>query len=287
MKKKIYVIFHPNKFIGIPICIISTILLIIVFSYHLEYTPLAYTSYFLSTYALILFIIWFIKACKFSSDEIKRTKTYKWYDKNRNTITKYTLIVSSFINLSFGVFEFAMGLYYKSWWLITFAVYYLILCYMKVFLLKDVKEFGSNLKQEYKKLKNTGYTLLLLNAILMGIIILVLYQNSSNTYSNNLIYGVALYDFYLIIIAIINVCKYKKNKSPVISASKCISLSVAMISMLSLEVSMIYQFGENTTNFKLIMVSITGFAVTMINTIESIIMIKKANNNLHSKIKRT
>lgn len=55
--------------------------------------------------------------------------------------------------------------------------------------------------------------------------------------------------------AVINVCKYKENKRPIISASKCISLSVAMICMLSLEVAMIYHFGDNNSNFKLIMVS--------------------------------
>ena len=72
----------------------------------------------------------------------------------------------------------------------------------------------------------------------------------------------------------------KKNKSPIISASKCVTLSVAMISILSLEVAMIYEFGENSVNFKVIMVSCTGFTIAIINTIMSIIMIVKANNKL-------
>ena len=260
-----------------PTCIFSTILLIYVLGINVEKNIISYIAYLLSTYSLILFIIWFIKVCRFSSDKIKKTILYKWYIKNSNTITKYSLILSSIFNLAFGVFEFFTRLYYRSWWFITFAIYYLILCYMRLFLIKGTKNFGTNLKLEYKKLKSTGYTLLLLNIILTGIIILVLHQNKTISYSNNLIYGVALYDFYLIIVAIVNVLKYRKNKSPIITASKCISLSVAMISMLSLEVAMIYQFGENDANFKQIMVSFTGFTIVIINTIMSIIMIKKAN----------
>ena len=42
------------------------------------------------------------------------------------------------------------------------------------------------------------------------------------------------------------------------SASKFINLTVAMIAMLSLEVAMIQQFGDNDPNFKIIMTGIMG-----------------------------
>ena len=60
-------------------------------------------------------------------------------------------------------------------------------------------------------------------------------------------------------------------------ASKCINLTVAMISMISLEVAMIYQFGSNDSNFKLVMTSITGFCVVLINSLMSIFMIAKVS----------
>lgn len=176
-----------------------------------------------------------------------------------------------------------MGLYYKSWWFVTFSIYYLVLYYMKSTLLKGINQFGTNLVLEYKKIKRIGYNLLFLNFVLIGIIILVLSQDKSNVYPNNLIYGVAFIDFYLMIVAVINICKYKNNKSPIIKSSKCISLFAAMISILSLKVAMINEFGENTTNFKLIIVSLTGFVITLINTIISVKMIIKANKVLENK----
>lgn len=242
---------------------------------NLEEDIISYISYILSAYSLTLFIIWFIKTCKFSSNEIKSTNIYKWYSKNNKIVVKYSIAFSMIFNLIFGLFELVIGIYYKSWWFITLSLYYLILCFMKLSLIVGTKRFGEDKKIEYKKLKNTGIILLFLNIILTCMIILILTQNKYNTYSGYLIYVVALYDFYLIITAIINVFKYKNSDSPVISASKCISLTVAMISMLSLEVAMIYEFGENDTNFKLIMTSCTGFGITLINTIMASIMIYK------------
>lgn len=76
-------------------------------------------------------------------------------------------------------------------------------------------EFGKNMAQELKKLKQIGTILLLLNVILIGIIILIIHQNQTIEYPGYLIYIVAMYDFYLIISAFINVLKNHTKNSPV------------------------------------------------------------------------
>ena len=285
MKKIINQILFPSKFIAIPFCLFSVALLVNVFSIHLEGTLISYISYLLSTYSLILFVIWFIKTCKFTTDEIKKRKLYKTYNKNINLINKYAIIISSLVNLLFGIFELITGIYYKSWWFITLAIYYLILCFMKILLLKNIKHLGENIKKELKKLKNTGIILLLLNIVLTEIIILTIKYDHYINYQGYLIYAIALYDFYLIICAVINVIKYRYYNSPIIIANKCISLTVAMISMLSLEIAMISKFGNNETNFKFIMISLTGLAIVIINSIMSIIMIIKSNEKRKNKSK--
>lgn len=285
MKKALLKIFYPNKFITLLLCIFSAGLLIFVFCAHLEENPISYIAYLLSSYSLILFIIWFYKACKFSSNYIKETKLYKFYRNHSHVIIKISLILSAIINLIYGIFKLVMGIYYTSWWFITFAIYYLILWFMKISLIKDTNHFGENINKEYKKLKNAGIVLLLLNVVLIGMIVLIITKDHYVLYSGYLIYAMALYDFYLIITAIINVVKHKNNASPAISASKCISLTVAMISILSLELAMIYQFGNDDVNFKLIMTSCTVLGITLINSIMAIIMIYKGSkrNNLFDK----
>lgn len=108
-------------------------------------------------------------------------------------------------------------------------------------------------------------------------IILIIKQNQIITYPGYLIYIVAMYDFYLIISALVNVFKYRKKNSPILISSKCINLTVAMISMISLEVAMIYQFGSNDSNFKLVMTSCTGLGVAIINSFMAVYMIFKSN----------
>ncbi len=281
MKKIFKNIFFPSRIVGLVLFNVAFGLLIYVFSFHLENTPLAYISYLLSTYALIIFCIWFFKICKFSNNAIKKSKLYNLYKKHELLITKIFLALSLFLNFVYGIFKLGTGIYYMSWWFITFAVYYLILCLMKLSIIKDIKnEVGIDLKSEYKKLRLTGITLLFLNLILTGMIVLIIRQNQEINYAGFIIYIVALYDFYLIISAIINVIKYRKNHSPLLASSKCINLTVAMISMISLEVAMVSEFGTNDSEFKILMTSIMGFVVCLINTVMSIYMIIIANKKL-------
>ena len=281
MKKILSKLFVPNKIIGFIIFNISFGLLIYVFAFHLENTPIAYISYLLSTYALIIFIIWFYNICEFSNKAIKKSKTYELYKNHELLITKFSLVFATLLNFVYGIFKLGTGIYYMSWWFIIFAIYYLILCLMKLSIVKDIKnEVGKNLKKEYKKLKLIGITLLFFNLILSGMIILIIKQNQEITYAGFIIYIVAMYDFYLIISAVINVIKYRKDHSPLLASSKCINLTVAMISMISLEVAMVSEFGTNDSEFKMIMTSIMGFVVCIINTSMSMYMIFIANKKL-------
>lgn len=288
MKNVIHKFFHPRLGIGIPVFILGFALLIYVFIFHLEEEPIAYISYLWSTYALTIFCIWFYKACKFSTNFVKEnSKLYKTYYHHHEVLTKVSLLVSFFLNFIYAMFKLSSGIYYKSEWFITFAIYYLLLCFMRISLVVSVKKssFGKDLKKEYQKQKHTGIILLLLDLILSGIIVLIIHQNQTIIYPGYFIYIVAIYDFYLIISAFINVFRYRKQKSPILVASKCINLTVAMISMVSLEVAMISHFGSNDGNFKLIMTACTGFGICVINSFMAIYMVVKANRYLKNTIR--
>lgn len=281
MKKCLKKILYPNKIIGFLFFNLGFGLLIYVFSCHLEETPIAYTSYLLSFYALILFCIWFYKACQFGNKSIKASHLYSLYEQHSFVVTKIQLYFSLVFNFLYGVFKFGIGMYYQSWWFIIFAIYYLLLCTMKIPLARNLKhKMAKDTQKEYKKLKEIGKILLFLNFIFIGMIVLIIKQNQIIEYKGFLIYLVALYDFYLIIHAIRNVVKYRKNHSPLLTSSKCINLTVAMISLVSLEVAMVCQFGENDAHFKLVMTSCMGFGICIINSFMAFFMITKANKSL-------
>lgn len=284
MKRLIKKIFNPNKILGFFLFNISFILLIYVFAHHLEDTPIAYIAYLLSTYALILFIIWFWKTCKFSTEFIKTTKIYQFYEKHFNEVLKTALFISTIINIGYCLFNLIVGIYYKSFWFITFAVYYFFLIIMRLNLLYNTKYIGENLKKEYQKLKRCGIVLLLLNIVLIGIVVIILHNNQAIHYSGFVIYVVAMYDFYLIISAFINIIKYRNSKSPILLGSKAIKVTVALISLISLEVAMITEFGGNDSTFKSVMTGWVGLFVCFINSSMAIYLIIKSNKYLKNQI---
>ena len=70
----------------------------------------------------------------------------------------------------------------------------------------------------------------------------------NRTFEHHMITAIAMatYTFTALTMAIINVVKYKKYNSPVFSASKAISLAAALVSMLTLESTMLTAFRDET-----------------------------------------
>ena len=269
--------FDPDKRWGSFICLFATILLIIVFRFHMEDTAIALFSYLYSTYGLIIFVKWFVKACKSGNDFIKsNSRLYHFYQKRRRAIHKYTLVLGSAFRFIYGIVKLSMGVYYESWWFITLAIYYLMICIMKINL---ISHFESGPEDQRRKLKHIGIILLFMDIVLVGMIILIVYSHQTFYYAGYLIYAVALYDFYLIITALINVFKYRKNAELIITASRYMNLTIATVSMISLEVAMIYTFGDNDTELKSLMTSLMGIAVTIINSIMAVSLICKGRKN--------
>lgn len=107
--------------------------------------------------------------------------------------------------------------------------------------------------------------LLFMNVALVGIIILAVHKNSSFVYPGLFIYVMAIYAFYAAITATVNVVKFRKYKSPILSAAKVINLTAALVSVLSLETAMLTQFGAADDDaFRQIMTASTGTGVSMI-----------------------
>ncbi len=272
-------ILYPNKILGFLVFNVSMISIIYIFIKGLEESILSYCIYPFAFYSVVFFSIWLYEIIKKIHKKVNEIKIYQHYKNNINIKIKSSLYFNIFMNSAYGIFNLISGIYYKSYWLITFAVYYILLSLMRIILLINIDK-KVELEKEYKILKYDGIVLLFMNVVFSGIITLIIVQNKFFEYPGFLIYVVAMYDFYLIISAIINVIRYRKNKRPIYSASKYINLTAAMISIVSLETAMLTQFGtENSGDFNIIMIATTGFGICAINTIMAIIMIIKGNKN--------
>ncbi len=82
-----------------------------------------------------------------------------------------------------------------------------------------------------------------------------------------------------------NLCKYRKIGSPILSASKAVSLIGAAMSVMALQSAMLVQFGDENSTFRQTMNTATGSAVTVLAMVITVYMIiyalrqlKKQNN---------
>lgn len=139
---------------------------------------------------------------------------------------------------------------------------------------------GKNIASEFQRYRACGIILLLMNQALAGIVVYMVTQNRGFSYPGLLIYGMALYTFYITISAIVNVIKYRKHGSPVMSATKVVNLTAALVSMLSLETAMLAQFGSDEPEFRRIMVAAAGGAVCVIVLAMAIYMIVRSTKQL-------
>lgn len=197
--------------------------------------------------------------------------------------TELSLYQGFFINLLYIVMKMASGIYYRSTWFIVLSIYYILLAVMRFLLLQHVnrKTVGKDMPSEWRRYRLCGIVLLLMNQALAGIVVFIVYQNRGYDYPGVLIYAMAAYTFYITIIAVINLVKFRRHGSPILSAAKAINFVAAMVSMLSLTTAMLAQFGGNEEPyFRPIMTGTVGGGVCVIVLGMAVFMIARSTKQL-------
>ena len=259
--------------------------------FHIQKPILQYASYAASAYALIVTITGFVYintaiggVRKFISDhplmkKFRSTKVGEKYMTNVRFRAGVSLYQGFFVNLLYIVMKLVSGIMYRSLWFIALAVYYILLAVMRFMLVRRL-----NVQDEAAELHRyrlCGIMLLFMNQALTGIVVFMVQQNRGFDYPGLLIYAMAAYSFYAVTIAIINIVKTRRHKSPILSAAKAINLVAAMVSILSLETAMLTQFGgDDDPLFRQVMTGATGGGVCTIVIGMAIYMIWRANKNL-------
>lgn len=281
-------ILNRLLFPGIVVVLISVpvaaVLLIYVFLNGEEYSPLAYVSYIVSAYSLTIVCAAIVKMPKGGFiTALHRNPYVHRYLTDVPFKAHVSLYISLGINLLFAAMKLFFGARYRSVWFGTLAVYYIMLAVMRFLLLRHVNRsgIGKDFVSELRRYRLCGAILLLMNAALLGVVILVVIEKEGFYYEGYLIYVVAMYAFYNIITAVKDLIKYRRFQSPVLSASKAIKLAAALVSMLSLETAMLAQFGEESgEQFRLIMTGLTGCGVCLIVLGTAVFMLRWSGKQL-------
>lgn len=209
---------------------------------------IAYISYALSAYTLM---VWCFKIPRlvelFNTFKNENKYARRWLDDPRLRVN-VSLYGALIWNALYGVFQLWLGLYHGTFWFASLGAYYICIGVMRFFLLLHTRKYtpGERMRDELIKYRACGWIFLAMNLALTLIIFFMVVWN--RTFEHHMITAIAMaaYTFTSFTVAIVNVVKYRKYNSPVFSASKIISLAAALVSMLTLESTMLTAFSDET-----------------------------------------
>lgn len=282
-KKMVKTILFPHPAVIVILIPVAAALLIYSFLFLDGKELITYISYFLSAYALtvacvrIPHLIGFLRFIKEDNQYIKRYLT------DTHLRINISLYGSLIWNIAYAVLQLGLGFYHHTVWYYALAVYYILLSSMRFFLLRHTRKnnAGEDRRKELLLYRFCGIMLLVMNLALAVIVTYIVLQGRVFIHHEITTIAMAAYTFTALIMAIINVVRYRKYESPVFSGAKVVSLSAALVSMITLESTMLTTFGsEGQESFRLTMLAITGLGIILFILILAIYMIVKATKKL-------
>ena len=277
LKKLGKALLFPHIAIMILLVPIATVLLVGSMVFIGTESPIAIVSYVIAAYTLTVWcfkIPYLIKFFKTFKNENKYAR--RWQDDTRLRVN-VSLYGSLAWNALYGILQLWLGFYHHTFWFYSLGAYYICLGVMRFFLARHTTRYapGERMQTELKKYRACGIVFLVMNLALALIIFFMVYWN--RTFEHHMITAIAMaaYTFTAFTVAIVNVVKYRKYNSPVFSASKAISLAAALVSMLTLESTMLTTFGDGTMTVvaQKWMLGATGGAISVLIVATAIYMI--------------
>lgn len=273
-------ILYPPLWLIVILIAVSAVSLFMVFEEAQEESPAAYASYVISFYTLSVVCVFLgrvfpkrYRAVKQKIYEYPLGNRYMTDLEFRNHVSLYRSLV---INLLYAAVNIVSALQYRSAWFGVLAGYYVMLAVMRFLLVRYIHKhkLGEKRLSELRCARVCALILTMINLLLPGVVLMILYQNQGFVYDGMLIYVMAMYTFYMTVCAIIDLVKYRKYRNPILSMSKVIRMAAALVSMLALETAMLSQFGdEMSQRQQRIMVAATGAGVSLLVTVMAVYMV--------------
>ena len=280
-------LLFPPVWLMLMLTVVSAVLLTVVFVKGWEQQVIAYFIYVLAFYTLTVVTLFCAmvlpkKYCRIKK-RIYANPLGNRYLTDKAFRTKVSLYLSLVISLLYVGINLWSWHFSRSWWFVVLAVYYVIMAVMRFLLLRYVRlnAIGASLLREWRRSRICACILLLVNLSLSGAVLMILYRNRGYDYPGIMIYVMALYTFYALTHAIVELVKYRALGSPVLSTAKIVSLSAALVSMLNLETAMFAQFGgEMAQKDQNLMIILTGAGISIAVITLSVILIVRATKEI-------
>lgn len=189
-------------------------------------------------------------------------------------LNRLSQAISILTLLAYGIVSLVVGIILKSWWYISLSIYYLLLWYMEASITKNMARRKYRQSQlEYKRMRQIGLAILVLNFALAGIVILAIVLGRHVNYPGITIHLTAIYDVVVVVLAASRVLEHGTNDAPVVISSKCLNLTLAMLAILSLTSAAVFQYNLDIVPRRIV-IGIVGGIICVINILLSRYMIR-------------
>lgn len=195
-------------------------------------------------------------------------------------------LIAVIINLANVGANIAAAVAYSSMWYCSMAVYYFALGALRGGMLIANKQIGKRFEGGRLALAKTrmylacGISLMVFEAALIYAVSEMVTEKVTST-GEIMAIAIAAYTFYKVILSIVNVKKTSRLHDPALQCLRNINLTDALVSLLSLQITMISVFDSGNGLAR--MNGITGIAVTVITLIIAVVMITQAARRLKEK----
>lgn len=190
------------------------------------------------------------------------------------------LFLSLFVYLLFVIYNLYFGINYKMKWNVAIGFYYIILFMIKLLILLFIKK-ELKYKTELTIYIITFIFIIFLNISLIWPIILMLSNQRNGNIGTIPSLSIATYAFYSLTISIINLIRQKNINKLLLKQYFLINHVNALVSILTLQNTLILTNGEYTYNLKIltlissILIYILIIVLTLLSFIKNIKMISK------------
>ena len=283
IRPKLKKLLYPGLPWVLLLAVLCSVLLFLTFTRGLEEPPFAYVSYVLSAYALTIAVAEAVRLGKAIRRKLYDTPITNRYLTDAFFRVRVGLRFSLLVSLFYAGFRLVSAVIYSSFWEGALAFYYMLLCGVRVNLIRQVPTSSdtADYERELRTYRATGILLMILDIALGGIAVQIVRKGQSYDYAGYLIFAVGFYAFYCLILSSVNTVKYRKFKSPVLSSAKAVNLTTALVSMFSLETAMVNRFGEDM-QFRELMTTATATAVYVLVLAIAIFMVIQSGKKLKS-----
>jgi hypothetical protein len=183
--------------------------------------------------------------------------------------------LSANINVLYCAYQMIQAIRYGRVWFIALAMYGAMVATTRLTIIRYLQPDAEDGREELERYRNCGLLMVMLAFAVTFLAMVVNYAGEHPVYPGSMIWVVGAYTLYMVYASVANLIEYRKLESPLISASKQVSMACAMTSLYSLQAAALALYAVddwvwlrnrlNTISAVVICVIIFIFAIHIIN----------------------